>query len=472
MIGQNRLGNNNGTVTVMALGIMLFLGIIMAGVLPMITQEVRAGAVNRDGVEAQYAAEAGAKVAIEALINKSQSWNWLNNDRAFDPAYAKGVKNYSVVVTPPITDGSPPATGTAYTIASTGKVRGVIRTAKVKVTLGSGASNALDHAIYSQGALSIASGTVTGDIASNGLLSINNSVNVIGDIAYVSANMTHEQLQKQATGTVTQETSIPPTLVVSSLMTSAYSNSSFPTTGGTSLPNSSTALTGSFDINSNPTSGKYYRNANYSNWSHTYSVADDQSVFIYIKADPNNKKTQGNYIIGTPITGGGNITIYATGNITVHGNITAKNLIIYSEKTVTMTGGATIADNVTIIGKNATGNAFYMNGARINENQPTHVTKVLAYGNANMSAGTIGGIAAVAASGTITRNTFLSDTTVLIAQGNINGPSGSSGGIYSNGSITINSGEISQIKSESALKTLGFKLGAEGGSETSITWGE
>ena len=65
------LNNKRGAATILAVGVMLFLGIILSGVLPMITQEVRSGTQNRDGVEAQYAAEAGAKRAIAALLAAS-----------------------------------------------------------------------------------------------------------------------------------------------------------------------------------------------------------------------------------------------------------------------------------------------------------------------------------------------------------------------------------------------------------------
>ena len=69
--------SQRGSVTIMAIGVMMFLGIILSGVFPMITQEVRSGSVNRDAVEAQYAAEAGLKRAIAAMQAESTDWAWI-----------------------------------------------------------------------------------------------------------------------------------------------------------------------------------------------------------------------------------------------------------------------------------------------------------------------------------------------------------------------------------------------------------
>ena len=69
--------NRQGSVTILAIGVMLFLGIILSGVMPMITQEVRSGTLNRDAVEAQYAAEAGLKRALTGLVVADKDWDWL-----------------------------------------------------------------------------------------------------------------------------------------------------------------------------------------------------------------------------------------------------------------------------------------------------------------------------------------------------------------------------------------------------------
>ena len=71
--------NRQGSVTILAIGVMLFLGIILSGVMPMITQEVRSGTLNRDAVEAQYAAEAGLKRALTGLVVADKDWDWVIN---------------------------------------------------------------------------------------------------------------------------------------------------------------------------------------------------------------------------------------------------------------------------------------------------------------------------------------------------------------------------------------------------------
>ena len=142
------LCNNTGSVTILAIGVMMFLGIILSGVLPMITQEVRSGTVNRDVVEAQYAAEAGIKRAIVALEEKQTDWNsWLKLAQNFTN---EPNKNYQVAsltsVTNPKSDDkckvvaepykALPTDGTAavagwYCLSAEGKVNDAAKTVYV-----------------------------------------------------------------------------------------------------------------------------------------------------------------------------------------------------------------------------------------------------------------------------------------------------------------------------------------------------
>lgn len=99
---NNILGNRQGSVTILAIGVMVFLGILLSGVLPMITQEVRSGTMNRDVIEAQYAAEAGIKRVIVALEEKQTDWNdWIGKEKNFaDKEKTYNVNSLTSVIKP------------------------------------------------------------------------------------------------------------------------------------------------------------------------------------------------------------------------------------------------------------------------------------------------------------------------------------------------------------------------------------
>jgi len=111
-----------GSATVFAVITMVFLGIVIAGLLPMLTQEMKAATSDRDVVQAQYAAEAGAKRAVQQLdqkITTTSSWtSWLGTYRSLD---ATTNAAYRVTLEPTIDATHPLDTSTTYTVTSTGK---------------------------------------------------------------------------------------------------------------------------------------------------------------------------------------------------------------------------------------------------------------------------------------------------------------------------------------------------------------
>ncbi len=325
--------NRRGSVTIMAVMILLVLGGLMAAASPMIINEVKMNTVNRDMIEAQYAAEAGAKVGIAAIYAKKIEWSWLGSGDMdnFQPLIpGSSNKQYSVAISP-----TPPSTadgwkaGDQYTITSKGKVNGAEKTVKVKVTVG-GKSSVVRYASFSNGPMDIVSGSVTGDIASNGLITVGYGMTVQGTVTYSN----QEPVIKGTAGTVYAD-SIG-TLDVASLMKYSAAAPAMPTMPTLSAvhsygqllprPAGGTAtidLTGAYDYTSNPTSGVYYYDSSLADWwQYTYNVPAGQKVFIYINGD---------YTVGMPITGSGDITIYVTGKIDVNKNITGSNVTIYSK---------------------------------------------------------------------------------------------------------------------------------------------
>lgn len=69
--------DQRGSVTVIAVVMLLFLMIIAVAWLPMLTTEKTAAASDYREQQAWYAAEAGYKRAVAALSNKNADWRWL-----------------------------------------------------------------------------------------------------------------------------------------------------------------------------------------------------------------------------------------------------------------------------------------------------------------------------------------------------------------------------------------------------------
>lgn len=134
----NKYLSQQGYTTVMALLAMIFLLIVIAGFSPMIIAEVKAAVSDKDRLQAQYAAEAGAKRAVQALDQKIadiSQWAWLGTDvNILNGINAK----YNVALNPTISSSKALDTAGTYTITSIGKVGSVSRTITVTYQYNSG----------------------------------------------------------------------------------------------------------------------------------------------------------------------------------------------------------------------------------------------------------------------------------------------------------------------------------------------
>ena len=111
---MNKETRSRGSAALLAIIAMLFLGLVIAGLLPMLTMELRSAQSDRDALEARYVAEAGVKHALIVLrANGDRSVFSQPNSFAGDTA-----KTYSVTITD---------AGTAHTIQSVGTVGGITR---------------------------------------------------------------------------------------------------------------------------------------------------------------------------------------------------------------------------------------------------------------------------------------------------------------------------------------------------------
>lgn len=148
--------NQRGSATVLGIGIMVILLIFIAGLMPMLANEVKLGTINRDAIEAQYAAEAGTKRAITEFDHSSPSWDWLNSDRPF---VDDNTKKYNTIIydksdptkktiTPNITSNG------TYIIRSIGTVGKAKRTVYTEVGVTVSSNSPFQYVGYAGGAAS------------------------------------------------------------------------------------------------------------------------------------------------------------------------------------------------------------------------------------------------------------------------------------------------------------------------------
>ncbi len=198
-------GNNKGSVTILAIGIMAFLGLILSGVLPMITQEIRIGTMNRDVVEAQYAAESGLKRTIAGMEAGSASWTWIGQARQFT---SEAGKTYTVTVqaTSPntLTNGAAPASGW-YHLQSVGRVGNATRTVSVRVNItGGGLSGVFTNGVFGASRLSMDSnGKIDGSAGTNGNITMENGSEITGNATAVGTIYVNPWSNAKISGTQT-----------------------------------------------------------------------------------------------------------------------------------------------------------------------------------------------------------------------------------------------------------------------------
>lgn len=176
--------NQRGSAVIIALGVMLVTSLMLAAILPLVTSELHMSVGNKDGVAAQYVAEAGAKRAVTMFYRSEQDWSWLDqsedtptwhmlNDNENERYHVKIALSQDGELIQP----DSPASANVYYVISTGKVNDATKKVSAKVTVesmqsGGGGVDGLDtsnsnspayYTVYAEGALMF-----HGNVAING----------------------------------------------------------------------------------------------------------------------------------------------------------------------------------------------------------------------------------------------------------------------------------------------------------------
>jgi hypothetical protein len=165
--------SQKGSATMLAVFVLMFVVIVMGGLIPLVNTQVSLTAKNQNVLEAQYAAEAGAKRAIVGLMQNRTDWTWA--DGVTQQPFIDGMKKYyAVKISPSITNKNAPTTGTAYTITSTGTVNGVSKTITVNFNTPASGITAIP---ISSGCIGILAPPSGGDISVNHANILTNAAN-------------------------------------------------------------------------------------------------------------------------------------------------------------------------------------------------------------------------------------------------------------------------------------------------------
>ena len=152
---------------------MAFLLLLTGAVIPRVGAELNFTSINNDGVEAQYAAEAGVKYAAAQILNNTSNtdWSWARGNQEL--TFADG-ETYKITIYPidssgkagssPIEDGIALTSGSKYLIQSVGKVNNYSKTVKVIAYINTGSDSS--PAIYAGNTANIGNSlkVINGDV--------------------------------------------------------------------------------------------------------------------------------------------------------------------------------------------------------------------------------------------------------------------------------------------------------------------
>lgn len=440
MIMKQIFNNQRGSVLMMSLLVLVVLGGLLTAVSPMIVNEVKMNTVNRDMIDAQFVAEAGAKVGIAAVYAKNSDWSWLGTQ--INLVTGNATKTYSVAISPALGNAAP-ISGTEYTITSTGVVNGTITKQVVVRVVAAGSSNVFTkYTAFSNGELDI-NGRVSiiGDLASNSSVNLHWAPGTISGTVYgpsgsvIAENKACKTDGADSCGIATAAALLatPEKLDVASLIPAMPSFSMT----GTNL--TSTWTSGQWGGPTYTLSAtNYYFDGNYNLNGHNYSVPTGTTTTVYINGTLN-------IMSGYRITGGGNLIIYAKNGV----QLTGGNIDVGSSGSVSIYTPAAIAVNsnsyingqtVTILAQKSTST---LNGGSINATLAGAVTKIYTENfTINNSSSVISGRGAgmVVATKDISITAGSAEKTIFVAGEDISAKANIAtvvGGLYAKGTISI-----------------------------------
>ena len=285
-----------GSVSILSLLVMMLLLAIGGAMITVSSAEVRTAAGFRDGVAAQYVAEAGAKRALYELSTNNGSLSAAITDQPIGPSLPG---TYTVSIE---------QQGINRVITATGKVNNATRQVVMEVI----PETPYDFVIYSGNDLTLGLNSINGSVGSNGNINFTALTWVYGD-AIAHGKVTHPRFDfNYIRG---KEVSNAPALAIPSFSKATFQKNGYaPTISG----------------------GEWQGPGNLNN-----------NIYFY----------DGDLEISSDITGPG--IIYATGTITTHGhgifflsttNI-SNNVILISEKNIIALLNVSI-DNSALVAKN------------------------------------------------------------------------------------------------------------------------
>jgi type II secretory pathway pseudopilin PulG len=158
--------NENGFATVIVIVVIVVMGILLAGLIPLGTTVTQSAAYTRNILQAQYIAEAGAKRAIVTL----KGGTYISPLKDNILMGGSGVENsYSVTILPPdssLTSGSSTVDG-EYVISSTGTYGRFSKRVTVKVTITTGSLPNLNAGF-----------TIAGNINADSKVDLDGNINI------------------------------------------------------------------------------------------------------------------------------------------------------------------------------------------------------------------------------------------------------------------------------------------------------
>ncbi|MEG6584229.1 pilus assembly PilX N-terminal domain-containing protein [Dendrosporobacter sp. 1207_IL3150] len=314
------LKSQKGSAAVVALVLMLFLTILASASSTIVNSDLRFSKMSSDDIEAQFAAEAGAKHAISMFYQPAQDWIWVDPDvnTANWQTLSNDARRYHVRISlngAHIVPAAPAAAG-IYTITATGNVRNSTKTATVQVTVAgnSGGTNPYvsgdvfgRYGLYSKGNANIEAGNVpviNGDIGFAGGIYINGTTN------FLNGNHLHVRNPVPSIGgwrggnNDWLKNSIVADENVGTLEVTMPELPEMPTIPST-IPGGANKITGAGDFNQST----YYSSSLSSSSGNIKVMAPDTTIY----ATNGLRLTKSGLPNGT-ITSTGNLTLYVNGN--------------------------------------------------------------------------------------------------------------------------------------------------------------
>jgi len=365
--------NQKGSAAIMAVVTMLFLTILAGAASTLVNGDLRFSKMNSDAIEAQFAAEAGAKRAISMFHQATQSWTWLDQTVGAENwinLANDGSKQYHVRTVLSGTQVVPaaPAAGGTYTITSTGRVNGTTRTVSVVVTVTAGTSDSVfsKYALYSQNDTYIWGGNgpnIQGDmgLAGGSNVKIESGYNFLKGKLYVKSIPTgwHDWLTNSMYVIDPDIGSLPVIIPAMPIMPAIP----------TSIPNGAATVTGPGTINQSV----YYSTALSDFGGNLIASASDTTINV---TNGLHLTKKGSYSNGTITASNGNLKLYINGSANLSNGSFIKatgNIDIYISGSLSLSGGSYIKSdngNVTIIANqdiNLTDNNNYIQAATSGE---------------------------------------------------------------------------------------------------------